>query len=403
MARAKKSKAEAIKNLKSLMNGINKKANETIIGFANDNEIAESIKIEFLPTKSHALNEAFGGYPLGKLTIITGMADCGKTSRILEDIGYNMKLDPEAIFAWVESEGSLSQEMIDLFEIDRERFIIYQVDPNTGAEEAMDICISLAEAGVRMIAINSLRCLTPSKEFKDSVGDANIGLQARINAKFMRKVIPVLDKSGTALVCTQHKSTNIGKMFGDPMELSGGHALRYNSMLILDLTKLSIQKGDMYYDMKNDVIRVKCKVQKNHCCATKNPYVSAEYTVIIGKGTDERGEIIQAAFDMGLVEKQGAWIRIYPDGVKHDKGNELVLNNGDVCKFNGMSAYMDYLNSTDELYEFLKARVEGNVMSSVQSLSDEEIDILERNNNGEITEEEMYEQLEEIVESTEEE
>lgn len=397
MARQKKTKAEALKNLKSLMNGINKKANETIIGFANDDEIAESIKIEFLPTKSHALNEAFNGYPLGKLTIITGMADCGKTSRILEDIGHNMKLDPEAIFAWLESEGSLSEEMIDLFEIDRSRFIVYQVDPNTGAEEAMDICISLAEAGVRMIAINSLRCLTPSKEFKDSVGDANIGLQARINAKFMRKVIPVLDKYGTALVCTQHKSTNIGKMFGDPMELAGGHALRYNSMLILDLTKLSIQKGDMYYDMKNEVIRVKCKVQKNHCCATKNPYVSAEYTVIIGKGTDERGEIIQAAFDMGIVEKQGAWIRVYPDNMPHEKGNELVLLNGDVCKFNGMSAYMEYLNDSDELYEYLKARVEGKV-SAVKSLSEDEITILEKNNNGEITDEEMFEELDNILE-----
>ena len=401
MARQRKTKAEAIKNLKSLMNGINKKANETIIGFANDEEIAESIKIEFLPTKSHALNEAFGGYPLGKLTIITGMADCGKTSRILEDIGHNMKLDPEAVFAWVESEGSLSEEMIDLFQIDRERFIVYQVDPNTGAEEAMDICISLAEAGVRMIAINSLRCLTPSKEFKDSVGDANIGLQARINAKFMRKVIPVLDKYGTALVCTQHKSTNIGKMFGDPMELAGGHALRYNSMLILDLTKLSIQKGDMYYDMKNDVIRVKCKVQKNHCCATKNPYVSAEYTVIIGKGTDERGEIIQAAFDMGFVEKQGAWIRIYPDGVEHTKGNEMMLSNGDQCKFNGMSAYMEYLNDSDELYEYIRDKVQGNVVSNVKSLSDAEIELLEKNNNGEISEEELMEQLDNIIEEEE--
>jgi hypothetical protein len=217
----------------------------------------------------------------------------------------------------------------------------------------------------------------------------------------MRKMIPVIGKTGTALICTQHKSTVIGKMFGDPMELAGGHALRYNNMLTLDLNKVSIQKGDMYYDMKDQCMRIRCRVTKNHTCPTKNPYVSADYTVIVGKGTDTRGEIIQAGFDMGIVEKVGAWIRIYPDGVEHEKGNELVLSNGDVCKFNGMSAYIDYMNDCDELYEYIKARVEGH--SFTESLSEDEIAILEKANAADMSEEEYMEQLDEVLAPNEEE
>ena len=395
MAVKRKSKAERMKQLKSLINNINKKEGDVVVDFANGEEMSERIRIEFIPTKSHALNTAFGGYPKGKMSIVTGMSDCGKTSRILEDIGFNMQMDPDFIAGWIESEDSLSDEMLDLFEIDKSRFIVYQVDPDTGAETAMDYAIALAENGLDVIVINSLRCLTPSKEFKDSVGDANIGLQARVNAKFCRKVIPVIGKTGTALICTQHKSTVIGKMFGDPMELAGGHAIRYNNMLTIDLTKVSIQKGDPYFDIKDQCMRIRVKVLKNHCCPTKNPYVSVDYTVIIGKGTDTKGEIVQAAFDLGIAEKGGAWIRIYPEGVAHEKGNELILENGDVCKFNGMSAYMEYLDNHEELFEYIKDRVENNNCSSlVQSLSEEEIKELK---NEEQEEQEFMESLEDAL------
>ena len=393
MTKQKKTKAEKLKNLKNLVNAINKKEGENVINFASDPETIEKMKIEFLPTKSLALNEAISGYPRGRMTIITGMEDVGKTARILEDIGYNMELDPDLIAGFIESEDSVTDEMLDIFKIDRDRFIFYKVDPDTGAETAFDYAISMAEAGCDIIAINSLKCLTPSKEFKDSVADANVGLQSRINSKFCRKVIPVISKYNTALICTQHKTTNIGKMFGDPMELAGGHALRYNAIMILDLSKISIQKGDMYYDMKSEVLRIKCTVRKNHTVVDKSPYVSAQYTVVLGKGTDTRGEIIQAAFDMGLVEKQGAWIRIYPEGAKKDKGNEMILSNGDLCKFNGMSAYIDYLNNSDELYEYLRAKVGGT--SLVNELSEEEIKTI-------VSEEEYIAQLDEIIDNPEE-
>ena len=401
MAVTRKSKAERMKNLKSLITQINKKEGDNVINFCNDEEMAQRIKIEFIKTKSPSLNAAFGGYPRGKMTIVTGLSDVGKTNRVLEDIGFNMQNDNDFIAALIESEDSVNDEMLDMFGVDKSRFIMYKVDPDTGAETAMDYAIALAEQGVDLILLNSLKCLTPSKEFKDSVGDANIGLQSRLNAKFCRKVIPVISKSGTALICTQHKSTNIGKMFGDPMELTGGHAIRYNSMLILDLNKVSIQKGDFYFDRKDECMRIRLKVTKNHCCPTKNPYVSVDYTVIIGKGTDTKGEILELAMNSGIVEKGGAWIRIYPDGVEHEKGNELVLPNGDICKFNGMSAFTEYLENHNELFEYIESRVVGseNPFSNVESLPEEEIALLEEENNK--TEDELIEEVDDILSTNE--
>ena len=405
MAVQRKSKAERMKNLKSLIAGINKKEGENVINFASDEEMAQKIKIEFIETKSPSLNAAFGGYPRGKMTIVTGLSDVGKTNRVLEDIGHNMQQDPDFIGALIESEDSVNDEMLDMFGIDRDRFIMYKVDPGTGAETAMDYAISLAEQGVDLLLINSLKCLTPSKEFKDSVGDANIGLQARVNAKFCRKVIPVISKSGTALVCTQHKSTEIGKMYGDPMQLAGGHAIRYNSMLILDLNKVSIQKGDFYFDRKDECMRIRLRVTKNHCAPTKNPYVSVDYTVIIGEGTDTKGEILEIAMNTGIIEKGGAWLRIYEEGVPHEKGKEMILPNGDVCKFNGMSAFTEYLENHNELFEYIKARVEGcrDPYSLVESLSEEEIQEFEEINNSDFNEESLVEDLDDILAPAEEE
>ena len=115
-----------------------------------------------------------------------------------ETIAKNMKEDPNFIACWIESEGSSNNEPLDMFGIDRNRFYFYAVG-SEGGETAMDYIITFAKQGVDMIVINSLKCLTPSKEFKDKMEDANVALQARLNSKFMRIVIPTIFESNTAL------------------------------------------------------------------------------------------------------------------------------------------------------------------------------------------------------------
>ena len=205
-----KIQAERIKNFNAIINSINKKAGKVIIGKASDPEMIERLTVDVIPTVSMKINEALGGgFPKGHFSIVTGSSDSGKTFLLLETIAHNMKEDANFTCCWIESEGSLNNEPLDMFGIDRDRFLFYPVGTE-GGETAMDYAIMFAKQGVDMIVINSLKCLTPSKEFKDKMEDQNVALQARLNAKFMRIVIPTIFESNTALVVVQHKSTNIG-------------------------------------------------------------------------------------------------------------------------------------------------------------------------------------------------
>ena len=123
MAVSQKPKAERMKALKNLITNINKKEGYNAVNFASDPEIKERITVDFYPVKSLALRNAIQGVPKGKMTLAVGNPDSGKTSWCLETISYNQEIDPDFIAGWVESEGSLSDEMLDMFGIDKTRFI----------------------------------------------------------------------------------------------------------------------------------------------------------------------------------------------------------------------------------------------------------------------------------------
>lgn len=206
------SQAQRLKNLNAITDAINKKAGKIVIGKASSQEMIDKLTVDVIPTASMKINEAIGGgWPKGHFSILTGNSDSGKTFMLLETIAKNMKDDPNFTICWIESEGSLNNEPFEMFGIDRERFFFYPVG-SEGGETAMDYAIMYAKQGIDMIVINSLKCLTPSKEFKDKMEDANVALQARLNAKFMRIVIPTIFESNTALVVVQHKSTDIGSL-----------------------------------------------------------------------------------------------------------------------------------------------------------------------------------------------
>ena len=378
MAKAKKvekenkevsnSQAKRLKNLNDIVDSINKKAGSIIIGNASNEVIRQKLTVEVIPTASMKVNEAIGGgWPKKHFSILTGDADSGKTFLLLETIAKNMKEDPNFIACWIESEGSLNNEPLDMFGIDRNRFYFYAVG-SEGGETAMDYIITFAKQGVDMIVINSLKCLTPSKEFKDKMEDANVALQARLNSKFMRIVIPTIFESNTALVAVQHKSTNIGSYMGGKI-IIGGEQIKYNSYLTVDNSRVNINANNPLYSMKDQYMQFRSKVLKNHMRTTVNPFVQCEYTVKIGEGTDITGEIVEAAIDQDVLTRKGAWIREYDEN-----GEERLLSENVKCAWNGMSKLLEFLNNNPDYLEYLKNRVEGNIKS--ESLSLEEISIL---------------------------
>ena len=403
MAIKPKSKAERMKSLKNLITNINKKEGYNAVNFASDPEMIERMKVEFYPVKSLALRAAIQGLPIGKMSLIVGNPDSGKTSFLLETIAYNQEIDPDFIGGWLESEGSISDELLDMFNIDKSRFIYYEIDPDNGAaEKALDYAKALCQAGVSMLVINSLKCLVPKKETTDSMEDANVALSARLNAKFMRVIIPTIAKSGTALAIVQHKSTDIGS-YGGGTTITGGRAIVYNSVLTLDFNKITIKSGDPYYDKKDDFMRIRVRCLKNHV-TTKQPYTVTDYTIEYGKGTDVSGEILNAAYDFGILSKEpGGYTRMYPEGVEHDKKNVMILADGTKAEWRGAANFQAYVDAHPDFFEFIKEKVLNmDASGMVESMSEEEIAILEQANEEEALEgQELIDSLDDVLSTNE--
>lgn len=209
--------SEKIAKLDKLAEGLNKKG--VTIGRVGKNEdIKKKLEVEFIPTASLNVNAAMGGgFPKGRTTVVTGESDSGKTFICLETIGRAMQENPDFIAGWLESEKSLNIKDLEIFGIDPDRFYYYEVERSGAAEKALDIAESVIGSGaVDMYVVNSLKCLTPSEELTKSFESMQVGLQARMNSKMMRKLTMPVSETNTALVLVQHLTTQIGGMiFGD--------------------------------------------------------------------------------------------------------------------------------------------------------------------------------------------
>lgn len=194
--------------------GFNKTKKQVVVGRIGANEeLKEKLKLKFIPTPSLRVNRALGGgWARGRITTLTGEADSGKTFILLETIAKAMKEDPDFMVGWLESESSVSIKDFELFDIDIDRVVFSEARKDGGAEEAIDIVEAMLTTGaLDMFVINSVKCLVPKKELDGSMEDQTIGLQARFNAKMMRKLTSLIKETNTAFIMVQHLSTEIGK------------------------------------------------------------------------------------------------------------------------------------------------------------------------------------------------
>ena len=379
MAKNKMSLADKKKMMASMIGKMNDKTGKSVIGFASDPESKEKLTIAWIPTPSLRINEITGGgFPKGKVSIVAGESDSGKTSYLLETIGLNMQKDPDFMAVWLESEESLEiNALTDIFNIDLERFVIIHLDRDGAGEVALDRLESALGMGVfDMCVINSLKCLTPSTEFEKEMGAMTIGLQARMFGKLMRKMVALIAEHNCAFVMTNHLSTNIGVMHGDPLTISGGRAIMYSSLLTLDFRKRSVLDGDPV--SKEECMKIGVTVKKNHCRQDRMPYLKTEYFVKYGVGTERSVEIIELAEKNGILTKKGSWFREY-SGEVDSKGNPLerILEDGTKAAWNGLKNMRAYIVDHPEYFEYLVNKVENFGKVDVEELSEEEIKAIE--------------------------
>jgi recombination protein RecA len=255
--------------------------------------------IEVIPSGSILLDEALGigGYPRGRIIEIYGPESSGKTTLALHAIAEAQRIG--GIAAFVDAEHALDPTYAKNLGVNIDDLWISQ--PDTG-EQALEIAESLVRSGaVDVIVVDSVAALTPQAEIEGDMGDAHVGLQARLMSQALRKLTATIGKSRTILVFINQTRMKIGVMYGNPETTTGGNALKFYASVRLEVRKTeTIEKGDA--DAIGNWVRV--KVVKNKVAP---PFRRVELEIMFGKGVSATGSLLDAAAKYDIIDKKGAW------------------------------------------------------------------------------------------------
>ncbi|UOR12655.1 recombinase RecA [Halobacillus amylolyticus] len=288
-------------------------------------------RISTVSSGSLALDVALGvgGYPRGRIVEIYGPESSGKTTVALHAIAEAQRQGGQAAF--IDAEHALDPVYARALGVDIEELLLSQ--PDTG-EQALEIAEALVRSGaVDMVVIDSVAALVPKAEIEGEMGDAHVGLQARLMSQALRKLSGAINKSKTTAIFINQIREKVGVMFGSPETTPGGRALKFYSSVRLEVRRAeTLKQGDEMVGNKTRLKVVKNKVAP--------PFKKAEVDIMYGEGISREGELLDIGTDLDLVQKSGSW---------YSYNNERMGQGRENAK--------KYLKENEEVYQEIKGLV----------------------------------------------